>query len=74
MDNGVLKASVTNEKLGIMRQAVGSTLRPVPGQPGSYALYLETGTRKMAPRPWLQPGLARNARRLNTEANRRFRG
>ena len=58
---GTLRRSIMWEtpRRGVRR--VGSTLR---GSPASYALYLELGTRKMQPRPWLMPSLNNNRRSI----------
>ena len=56
VDTGTLRRSITykvneNEKVG----RVGSTIKNPP-----YGLYLEYGTSRMKPRPWLRPALEIN--------------
>ena len=54
---GALRASVANEaRWGGMVQRVGTPLK--------YGFWLEWGTPRMSPRPWLRPGLRRNASKL----------
>lgn len=51
-DTGLLRASVTHQDgsdAAGLYQDIGSAL--------AYALYLELGTRHIAPRPWLRPAL-----------------
>lgn len=62
--SGLLRRSISNEKTGKMKQKVGSTLKPRGGQPYSYPLYLEYGTRKMKAYPWARPSLDRNKDRI----------
>lgn len=64
---GALRASVANEaRKGGMVQRVGTPLR--------YGFWLEWGTPKMSPRPWLRPGLRRNAAKLAEFVVRAMRG
>lgn len=56
VDTGTLRRSITynvneNEKYG----RVGSTIKNPP-----YGLYLEYGTSRMRPRPWLRPALEKS--------------
>lgn len=54
---GTLRASISNEPLkGGLLQRVGTPLK--------YGFWLEFGTLKMAPRPWLRVNLVRNLDRI----------
>jgi len=56
---GRLRASVTHEvDKGEMTARVGTNVK--------YGLYLELGTSKMAPRPWLRRALAETAAKINS--------
>ena len=60
VDTGTLRRSITytvNETKG----EVGSTLKSPP-----YGAYLEYGTSKMKPRPWLKPAIEKNRAKIGT--------
>jgi len=57
-----LKRNVGAEKAGEMLYKVGTGIGSK--QSVGYALWLEFGTRDMAARPWLRPGIKRNRRKL----------
>ncbi len=61
VQSGDLKRSIRWQRDGKDKRRIGSTLR---GSPHSYAFYLEFGTRRMAPRPYMRPAMARNRTRL----------
>ena len=69
---GILRMSIkmeVNEELGIVR--VGSSCAEEASKRGlkdvaPYGLFLETGTSKMAPRPWLSLGLAESWDRMQS--------
>tara|TARA_R110002110_G_scaffold86024_7_gene224513 strand:+ start:95 stop:475 length:381 start_codon:yes stop_codon:yes gene_type:complete len=64
VDTGTMKRSITWDvpRKGIRR--VGTTLQPEGNNLASYPMYLELGTKSIAPRPWLRVALARNKRTL----------
>lgn len=53
---GRLRASLANQRTGRLAWAFGTNVR--------YGRFLETGTGRMAPRPFLRPVLVRDRRRL----------
>lgn len=54
VDTGTLRRSITYNVDGLKGE-VGSTLKDVP-----YGAYLEYGTSRMKPRPWLKPATDKN--------------
>lgn len=64
-DNGTLMRSITHNvevHFGEAFGRVGSTIKNPP-----YPAYLEYGTSKMAPRPWLYPSVLKNAKYFITD-------
>lgn len=62
VDLGLLRMSVTHDidvVGGAARGRVGSTIVDPP-----YGLFLEHGTSRMAPRPWLGPSMLKNAEKI----------
>ena len=57
VDTGRLRQSITHDvrESGIFNSVIGRV-----GSPLLYGLYLEKGTSKMKPRPWLYPSVAKN--------------
>lgn len=67
IDTGTLRRSITfdvKEENGKTVGRVGSTMTSPP-----YGFYLETGTSKMAKRPWLKPSLEQNKSFIREKLN-----
>ena len=58
VQTGTLRRSITFQREGT-RLLVGSSLKP-QGSDHSYAWYLEMGSGRMAPRPYLRPAVRKN--------------
>lgn len=63
-----------NSQSGTLRRSHGWELnRPLVARYGAgvfYAMYLQTGTKRMAPRPWLTIPITRHKQRLNERFTR----
>ncbi len=68
IQTGTLKKSIGWELVSDFEAHVGhklGTATTESGKPATYGFFLELGTKKMAPRPHLRPGLARERRAIN---------
>lgn len=64
IDTGTLIANITVQKEGLMSYTVGSR------KDAPHGFWLEFGTSKMAPRPWLQPAAEETRRTLIQDLKR----
>ena len=64
VDTGALRKSIRVEKEGKLQFSVvaggGGVVNPKTGREVDYAGFVEFGTRRMSPKPYMQPALERN--------------
>jgi len=64
VDTGALRKSIRIEKKGKLRVSVvaggGGVINPKTGREVDYAGYVEFGTSRMSPQPYMQPALEKN--------------
>jgi len=64
VDTGALRKSIRTEKKGKLQVSVvaggGGVINPKTGREVDYAGYVEFGTSRMAPQPYMQPALEKN--------------
>ena len=64
VDTGALRKSIRTEKKGKLQVSVlaggGGVINPKTGREVDYAGYVEFGTSRMAPQPYMQPAFEKN--------------
>jgi len=64
VDTGALRKSIRTEKKGKLQVSIiaggGGVINPKTGREVDYAGYVEFGTSRMSPQPYMQPALEKN--------------
>jgi len=76
VDTGALRKTIRIEKKGKLKVSVvaggGGVINPKTGREVDYASYVEFGTSRMSPQPYMQPALEKNMNEISKIIKRKI--